>query len=85
MRTCVTVTNKHRIILPVVIIDLVLLQRSRQDLPRGIVQADFEGFEPIFEAIAFEAVSSLRAARLDGLAVDGVEAWDCDRDCGCEG
>ena len=63
MRTRVAVTDKYRIILLVVIIDLIFLQRSRQDLPRGIVQADFEGFEPVFEIIVSEAVSSLRAGR----------------------
>ena len=40
--TCRAVADEHGVILPVIIVDLVLLQRGGQDFPCRIIQANFE-------------------------------------------
>lgn len=41
------ITYKHCVVLPVVVVDLVLLQGSRQDLPGGVVQAHLEALQVV--------------------------------------
>lgn len=41
------IADEHRIILPVIIVDLIFLQCRREDLPCRIVQADFEALQVI--------------------------------------
>lgn len=45
--TGATITDEHCVILPIIIVDLVLLECSRQNFPCWIVQADLEALEII--------------------------------------
>ena len=54
---CAPVTYEHGIILPVIIVDLIFLEGSGQDFPRGVLKTDFK---------AFEAVAGIWSWRLHG-------------------
>ena len=51
MSTGRTIADKHGIILPAVVVDTVLLQSSRQDLPGRIIQCNFETLVEILRAL----------------------------------
>ena len=44
---CRAVADEHGIVLPVVVVDLVFLECSGENLPGGVVEADLEALEVI--------------------------------------
>lgn len=51
-RTRSAITDKHSVVLPVVIVDLVLLQCRWEHLPCRIIQADFKALEVVLTVLA---------------------------------
>ena len=53
------ITYKHGVVLPVVVVNLVLLQCGRKDLPCGIIQANFEALEVVLAILTLRSRRSL--------------------------
>ena len=46
------IADEHGVILPIIVVDLVLLERGREDLPCGVVEADLEALEVVLTVLA---------------------------------
>ena len=65
--TRTSIADEHCIILPIIIVDLVLLECSGKDLPGRVVQADFEALQIILTILTLRPRRS--RVRLQGTCV----------------